>query len=822
MEIVQLDIEGMTCASCVAHVEKGIRKVGGIDMAAVNLATEKATVSYDPAVANPEDIIRAVVDAGYAAAVAKRDNEDEAEKKKRRYEAKLKQHTIIASILTLPLLGAMVAMLFKIDSLMFLHDPLLQLLAATPVQFWIGMRFYRGAYNSLKSGSPNMDVLVALGTTAAYLFSVFNGFFARNMGIESSGLYFEASAVIITLVVLGKYLEVRARGKTSEAIRKLMGLQPKTALVERNGDEIAVPISDVVPGDRVLVRPGERVPVDGVIVSGNSALDESMITGESMPVEKSPGDKVVSGTVNSYGSLRFEAEHSSRDSVLARIIAVVEEAQGSKAPVQKLADKVAAVFVPVVLVIAGLTFLVWWLVFGSIPQAFISAVAVLVIACPCALGLATPTAIMVGTGAGATRGILIKNGEVLQLAGKLDAVVLDKTGTITRGRPELQETLVLDASLSDRELLKLAASLEKPSEHPLARAVTEAAEAAGLALEAVDEFSAVPGNGVTAVLNGVRYRIGTARFLTARGVVVPPAVEAEKTAMESLGSTVLLLADEKKLLGLFAVADAIKEHSVEGVRLLKELGLEVYMITGDNDRTARAIAAKVGIENVLSEVLPEGKADEVRKLQAGGLRVAMVGDGVNDAPALATADTGIAMGEGTDIAMESADITLMRGDLREIAAAIALSKKTMGKIRQNLFWAFFYNTVGIPFAALGFLNPIIAGAAMAFSSVSVVSNSLSLKNFTMNFSEAVPSAPENKNPASAEKSEDSMAAVIKVEGMSCNHCKMSVEKAAMSVGSVESAEVNLEQGELTVNFSAGKEEIAAVREAVEKAGYAPV
>ena len=731
MEIIQLNIQGMTCASCVAHVEKGIKKTEGIDMAAVNLATERATVSYNPKETNINDIIKSVVDAGYSASIPNEEDATEEQKEKDQQTGILKFQTMISALLSAPLVLAMFAGILKIEALMFLHNPLLQLVLATPVQFWIGWRFYKGAWKSIRAGSPGMDVLVALGTSSAYFFSIFNGFLAESLGVETTGLYFEASAIIITLVLLGKYLETNAKGKTSEAIKKLMGLQPKTARVEREGEVVEVPISDVLTGDLVYIKPGDRIPVDGLIITGNTAVDESMITGESMPVEKGVGDNVVSGTINSYGSIQFKAEHVGKDSVLSRIIAIVEEAQGSKAPIQKLADKVASIFVPVVLIIAILTFFIWWMGFGSLTDAIVSAVAVLVIACPCALGLATPTAIMVGTGVGASRGILIKNGEILQSAGKLTAVVLDKTGTITLGKPELQEIIPLAEDLNETEkanLLQIAASLEDNSEHPLARAVVMAAEDKNIKLTTIDDFIAVPGKGIQAGLEGKTYFIGTEKFL-AENRISSESYSDKKAELENEGNTVVVLADNENALALLTIADSIKEHSYEGVQILKNMGLHVYMITGDNKRTADAIASKAGIENVLAEVLPEGKAAEVQKLQSKGQVVAMVGDGVNDAPALATADTGIAMGEGSDIAMESADITLMRGDLREIATAIQLSRKTMFKIKQNLFWAFFYNSIGIPFAALGFLNPIIAGAAMAFSSVSVVSNSLSLNKF---------------------------------------------------------------------------------------------
>ncbi len=813
MEIVQLNIHGMTCASCVSHVEKGIKKGSGIETAAVNLATEKATVSYDPETTTIDDIIKSVSDAGYSASVPDKNGSEEDQEKIKEIAA-LKRQTAVAVILSIPLVLAMFAGIFKLEPLMFLHNPVLQLALASPVQFWIGRRFYIGAWKSLRAGSPGMDVLVVMGTSAAYIFSIFNGFIAAHIGVGTTGLYFEASAIIITLVLLGKYLETAAKGKTSEAIKKLMGLQPKYAMIVRNGEVVEIPISDVVPGDIVHVKPGERFPVDGSITEGNSTADESMITGESMPVEKTVGDAVISGTINGYGSVKFTAEHVGKDSVLARIIAVVEEAQGSKAPIQKLADRVASVFVPTVLAIAVITFILWWITAGSITDSIISAVAVLVIACPCALGLATPTAIMVGTGLGAQRGILIKNGEVLQAAGKITAVVLDKTGTITNGRPELQAVIPLHTDAAADEILAMAASLERSSEHPLARAIVNAAENKELPDSPVTNFSAVPGKGICGTLNGKDYLIGTEKFLAENGISSEAFAE-QKAESEKLGHTVVILSDKNMPLALLTIADSIKEQSESGIAALKKMGIEVYMITGDNRRTAESIAAQAGIaaENVLAEVLPEGKADEVRKLQQAGHVTAMAGDGINDAPALATADIGIAMGSGSDIAMESADITLMRGDLGEIAAAILLSKKTMSKIKQNLFWAFFYNSIGIPFAAFGFLNPIVAGAAMAFSSVSVVSNSLSLKRFK----------PEIHRNNKINSTEEIMTEKITVEGMTCNHCKMAVEKAALSVGNVDSAIVDLAKKELSLNISADSEKtIAAVKTAVEQAGYTPV
>jgi Cu+-exporting ATPase len=635
----------------------------------------------------------------------------------------------------------MFASMLKIHSLSFLHLPLVQLALATPVQFVIGYRFYKNAFHSLRAGSPGMDVLVALGTSASYFFSVYNGFFSRpgismTMGdmtpamqasVGMPDLYFEASAIIITLVLLGKMLEAVAKGRTSEAIKRLIGLQPKTARVMRGGEEVDIPIAEVLVGDVVVVRPGEKIPVDGEVTEGNSAVDESMITGESIPVEKNPGGAVIGATINKFGAFRFRATKVGKDTVLSQIIRVVEEAQGSKAPIQKLADKVAGIFIPAVLGVAALTFLVWLVAFGNLPMGLISAVAVLVIACPCAMGLATPTAIMVGTGKGAENGILIRSGESLEIAHKLEAVVLDKTGTITRGEPSLTDFVSVNG-LAREELLRLAGKAEKKSEHPLGVAVYEAARKELGELEDPEGFEALPGKGVRAKVGERSVLVGTRAFLSDMGIPVD-TVEGSIRKLEEEGKTVMLLAVGHEVEGLLAVADRIKESSRSAVERLKRMGLEVSMITGDNRRTAQAIAAQVGIERVMSEVLPEKKAEAVRELKAEGKVVAMVGDGINDAPALATADIGMAMGTGTDVAIESADITLMNGDLMSVPAAIQLSQKTMRKIRQNLFWAFFYNTVGIPFAALGMLSPIIAGAAMAFSSVSVVSNSLSLKRF---------------------------------------------------------------------------------------------
>jgi Cu+-exporting ATPase len=740
----ELRLTGMSCAACAARVEKALRGLEGVGEASVNFASEKARVSYLPGKTGVREMVRAVEAIGYHAEPVEEAAQDRERELREREVRSLRARVIASALLSFPLLLAMFASMLRIDALSFLHLPLVQLALATPVQFVIGYRFYKNAFHSLRAGSPGMDVLVALGTSAAYFFSVYNGFLkpqqvsmamgemstpAMSTGMPAGmpHLYFEASAIIITLVLLGKMLEAVAKGRTSEAIKRLIGLQPKTARVMREGTEIDIPIAEVLVGDVVIVRPGERIPVDGEVTEGNSAVDESMITGESIPVEKAPGGAVIGATINKFGTFRFRATKVGRDTVLSQIIRVVEEAQGSKAPIQKLVDKVAAIFIPSVLGVAALTFLVWLVAFGNLPMGLISAVAVLVIACPCAMGLATPTAIMVGTGKGAENGILIRSGESLERAHKLQAVVLDKTGTITKGEPSLTDLVPVNGR-SRGELLRLAGIVEKKSEHPLGAAVYEAARSELGDLEDPDGFEAQPGKGVQARVGDRRVLVGTRAFLGDMGIA-SDGVELSIRRLEGEGKTVMLLAVGDKVEGLLAVADRIKESSRGAVERLKRMGLEVSMITGDNRRTAGAIAAQVGIERVMSEVLPQKKAEAVRELKAEGKVVAMVGDGINDAPALATADIGMAMGTGTDVAIESADITLMSGDLMSVPAAIQLSQKTMRKIRQNLFWAFFYNTVGIPFAALGMLNPIIAGAAMAFSSVSVVSNSLSLKRF---------------------------------------------------------------------------------------------
>ncbi len=718
---ISLAVGGMTCAACSARIGTQLEKVPGVLSSHVNLATEKAVVEYLPDMASVSDFRRVIRDLGYTIIESGpgRDASD-AEREAREAEIrKLKNRFIFSAVLTLPLVSMMLHDL-GIHMPAWLMDMRLHFVLATMVQIVAGSTFYRGAYHSLRSGAANMDVLVSIGTTAAYLYSVASTFFIDGF------IYYEAAAVILTLVLLGKLLEANAKGRTSEAIKKLMGLQPKTAHVIKNGEEVVVPIEELEVGDRIVVRPGEKIPVDGHMLEGFSSVDESMLTGESIPVDKHPGDEVVGATINLQGMIQMEATRVGRDTALAQIIRMVEEAQGSKAPIQRLADRVAGVFVPVVLLIALGTFAGWMLVSGSFTDALIHATAVLVIACPCSLGLATPTAIMVGTGRGAESGILIKGGEYLEKAHSVNVVVLDKTGTLTRGQPEL--TGVWPLSGDENELLRIAASAEQGSEHPLGQAIVAGARARELKLDTPQQFAAVAGHGIEAQINGRAVLLGNRKMMTEKNIEYLPG-EGLLTEAENRGETAMLAAIDGKLAGVISVADTVKDTSRQAVAELKKMGMDVVMITGDNRRTAQAIGDLVGISHILAEVLPQDKAKEVEKLKGEGKVVAMVGDGINDAPALATADLGLAIGTGTDVAIETAGITLMSGDLMGVVSAIRLSRRTMRTIRQNLFWAFFYNILGIPLAAAGYLNPMIAGAAMAFSSVSVVTNSLLLKRY---------------------------------------------------------------------------------------------
>lgn len=830
-----LKISGMSCAACSARIEKKLNSIDGVKLANINLSTEKASISYDPGRIKVGDMISAIQALGYGAEKIE-DISSVQEKEQKETEIRDMRTFLLASaILSFPLVAAMLMSIFKIDipALAFLHNQYFQLIVATPVQFVIGARFYKQAFYALRSGSANMDVLIVMGTSAAYFFSLYNIFFEVVPAGMMKDLYFEASAIIITLILLGKYLEVVAKGKTSEAIKKLAELQAKTARVIRQGREEDIPIEEVQLGDIVVVRPGEKVPVDGKIIEGNSSLDESMLTGESLPTDKKAGDLVYGATINKFGVFKFEATRVGKDTALAQIIKMVEDAQGSKAPIQKIADQVAGVFVPIVLVIAVVTFLVWYLGGAGINKALISSVAVLVIACPCALGLATPTAIMVGTGKGAENGILIKGGEHLEMAYKVNAVVLDKTGTITKGQPEVTDVISLGL-LDESSILRLASRAEKSSEHPLGVAIYEKGKQLYGQINDPDSFEAMPGMGVKAVIDAQEIYVGTRKLMLARGIATEP-IESAITSLEDQGKTAMLMAMNGKLESILAVADTLKDSSQEAIADLLNMGIEVYMITGDNQRTANAIARQVGISNVLAEVLPENKAQEVEKLQAMGKTVAMVGDGINDAPALATADIGMAMGTGTDVAMEAADITLMRGDLRTIPASIRLSRQTMKKIKQNLFWAFIYNIIGIPFAALGMLNPIIAGGAMAFSSVSVVTNSLSLKRYNptksaVQFTNVKEWANQkwvykNEPQPVNDKNKDGGAMmayetkILNVEGMSCNHCVNSVKKSVGSLSGISEVDVDLVSKKVTVVYDSEKVKIDEIKDTIKDAGY---
>ena len=725
---IDLKITGMSCAACSAKIEKKLNKVEGVAGAAVNLTTERANIEYDSSKVKTVDLIKTVEALGYKVEKVEDISNDKEKEQREKEIKKLRMELITSAILSSPLIMAMLLALVHID-IAFLHNEYFQLIIATPVQFVIGFRFYKNAYHALKAKSANMDVLIAMGTSAAYFFSIYNAFFApqKATGMMMKELYFEAGAVIITLILLGKYLEAVAKGKTSEAIKKLMGLQAKTARVIRNGAEEDIPVKDVEVGDIIVVRPGEKVPVDGKIIEGNSSIDESMLTGESLPVEKNVGNSVIGATINKFGTFNFEATKVGKDTALSQIVKMVEDAQGSKAPIQKIADQVSSIFVPTVIGIAFVTFLIWYLAVGNFTSAIVSAVSVLVIACPCALGLATPTAIMVGTGKGAENGILIKGGEHLEMAYKLNSVVLDKTGTITKGQPEVTDIVPL-GDMNKSEILKISAVSEKLSEHPLGVAIYEKGKREFGTIPSPDKFEAIPGRGILSVIGDKYIYIGTRKLMTEKGISISDT-ESTIVKLENEGKTAMFVAVNNQIQAIVAVADTVKEHSKEAIEDLQKMGIEIYMITGDNKRTANAIAKQVGITNVLAEVLPENKAEEVEKLKKQGKIVGMVGDGINDAPALVAADIGMAIGTGTDVAIEAADITLMRGDLRSIATAIKLSRKTMLKIKQNLFWAFIYNIIGIPFAAFGLLSPIIAGGAMAFSSVSVVINSLSLKRY---------------------------------------------------------------------------------------------
>ncbi|MEN6372490.1 MAG: heavy metal translocating P-type ATPase [Armatimonadota bacterium] len=738
-ETIQFPIKGMHCASCVRRIEQHLSELEGVAKASINLATERATVEYAPQQITPEKIKTVILFLGYdIPEEAKAEDHEQASRDAAIREWKTRFW--VSALLTLPVI---LGMLREIGSFAFIPavfaDHYVMWAFATPVQFWGGWPFYRGMWAGLRHRTVDMNTLIAVGSSSAYLYSVavilFPSFFKATQGVMPA-VYFDTSAVIITLILLGRFLEARAKGNASEAIRKLAGLRPKTARVSRNGEEADIPVEDVAVSDIVIVRPGEKIPVDGIVVDGTSAVDESMITGESIPVTKRAGDEVIGATINKTGSFTFRATKVGKDTALAHIIQMVEEAQGSKAPIQRLADIISSYFVPVVIGIAIITFIVW-LLWGPAPAfnyALLNFVAVLIIACPCALGLATPTAIMVGTGKGAESGVLIKGGEILERAHKVTSVVLDKTGTLTKGEPELVVTAVLPG-VDEAELLRLVASAEARSEHPLGEAIVHGAEARKIPLSPVESFSSLTGEGIEAKVEGRNVLAGNRNLMSGRNV---PLDELDKRANElsSEGKTPVFAAIDGKPAGVFAIADTLKENSALAVRALHDLGLEVAMITGDNKKTADAIAKQVGIDRVMAEVLPQDKSKEVQRLQTEGKVVAMVGDGINDAPALAQADIGIAIGTGTDVAMEASDITLISGDLMGVVTAISLSRRTIKTVRQNLFLSFIYNVLLIPIAAGVLypalhllLNPMIAAAAMSLSSVSVVTNSLRLRSF---------------------------------------------------------------------------------------------
>ncbi|MCO5465926.1 heavy metal translocating P-type ATPase [Enterococcus faecalis] len=745
MESKTFDIEGMSCASCAQTIEKAVNQLSGVQQAIVNLATEKLVVSYDDHQVTSAKIIKAVTDAGYQATeeVAAGATADQDREKKQKHIAEMWQRFWISAVFTVPLLYIAMGHMVGLPLPAFLNPmthattfAMVQLILTLPV-LYVGREFFTVGFKALFKGHPNMFSLVALGTSAAFVYSLY-GTVMIFLGDTSftMALYYESAGVILTLITLGKYFEAVSKGKTSDAIKKLMGLAPKTAHILRDGAEIEVPVDAVQLDDIVIVRPGDKIPVDGVIVSGSSSVDEAMLTGESLPVEKKVGDAVIGASINKNGSFQFKATKVGKETALAQIIQLVEDAQGSKAPIAQLADKISGVFVPIVIGLAVLSGLAWFFLGQeSWIFAFTITISVLVIACPCALGLATPTAIMVGTGKGAENGVLIKSGDALETTHKIQTIVFDKTGTITEGKPVITDILVADSALSEAELLTLAASAEQGSEHPLGEAIVGAAKERQLPLAEGSDFSAIPGHGIRVTVNERVLLLGNIKLMKEEAIELSTFVQqADRLAEE--GKTPMFVAKDGSFAGIIAVADTVKDSSQTAIARLHKMGIEAVMITGDNKRTAEAIAKQVGIDRVLSEVLPEDKALEVKKLQAEGKKVAMVGDGINDAPALAQADVGIAIGSGTDVAMESADIVLMRSDLMDVPTAVELSKATIKNIKENLFWAFAYNTLGIP-VAMGvlhlfggpLLSPMIAAAAMSFSSVSVLLNALRLKGF---------------------------------------------------------------------------------------------
>lgn len=725
VETVELDITGMTCAACSSRIEKVLNKMDGVQKATVNLTTEQAKVDYYPEETDANQLITRIQKLGYDAAV-KDKNKDQASRKTKELQHKLIK-LIISAALSLPLLMLMLVHLFNMHIPSLFMNPWFQFILATPVQFIIGWQFYVGAYKNLRNGGANMDVLVAVGTSAAYFYSIYEMLRWLSGVTTQPHLYFETSAVLITLILFGKYLEARAKSQTTNALGELLSLQAKEARILKDGNEIMIPLSDVRVGDTLIVKPGEKIPVDGTIIKGMTSIDESMLTGESIPVEKNVEDTVIGSTMNKNGTITMTATKVGGDTALANIIKVVEEAQSSKAPIQRLADIISGYFVPIVVGIALLTFIVWFTLVtpGIFEPALVASISVLVIACPCALGLATPTSIMVGTGRAAENGILFKGGEFVERTHQIDTIVLDKTGTITNGRP------VATDYHGDDQTLQLLATAEKDSEHPLAEAIVNYAKDKHMQLTETTSFKAVPGHGIEATIEDHHILVGNRKLMAENDISLPKHISDDLINYEQDGKTAMLIAVNHSLTGIIAVADTVKEHAKDAIKQLHDMGIEVAMLTGDNKNTAQAIAKQVGIDTVIADILPEEKAAQIAKLQQQGKKVAMVGDGVNDAPALVKADIGIAIGTGTEVAIEAADITILGGDLMLIPKAIYASKATIRNIRQNLFWAFGYNIAGIPIAAMGLLAPWVAGAAMALSSVSVVTNALRLKKMRL-------------------------------------------------------------------------------------------
>ncbi|WP_444658058.1 heavy metal translocating P-type ATPase [Caproiciproducens sp. R2] len=848
----KFNVTGMTCSACSANVEKSVRKLNGVNSVNVNLLSNSMTVDYDDTVANDAEVIRAVENAGYGASVYSRKANANAKSQPQESPVQkelqsMKTRLIVSFTFLIPLLYlAMHHMLKEWIGLPVpewikatFHGPengvvfaFAQFLLLLPIAY-VNRKYFQVGFKTLAKRAPNMDSLIAIGSTAAIVYGIFAifkiGYALGHGDMETADhflmdLYFESAGTILALITLGKYLEARSKGKTSEAITKLMDLAPKTAVVIRGGAEVEIPVEEVVVGDILPVRPGQSIPVDGIIVEGSSSVDQSALTGESIPVEKHAGDKVIAATINKTGYFKFEAQKVGDDTTLAQIIDLVEEASSSKAPIAKLADKISGIFVPVVICIAIVSAAAWLIAGQSFEFALSIGIAVLVISCPCALGLATPVAIMVGTGKGASNGILIKSAEALETAHTVNTVVLDKTGTITEGKPKVTDILITGLA-AERELLTVAASMEKPSEHPLADAIVERASELGLEIKAVDQFDSVSGQGVAAVLDGKQYFSGNRAMMESRKVDIS-SLQSACDALAEDGKTPLYFAQGQNLLGVIAVADVVKPTSRQAIEEFKAMGIDVVMLTGDNKRTAEAIRRQLHIDRVVAEVMPQDKESEVRRIQEGGKKVAMVGDGINDAPALARADVGIAIGAGTDIAIESADIVLMKSDLLDAVTAVQLSKAVIRNIKENLFWAFFYNSIGIPLAAgvffslLGWkLNPMFGAAAMSLSSVCVVSNALRLKLFKPRRISAGQRQNEIENPIKTEAEGDlsEMKKVITINGMSCEHCKARVEKALNAIGGVE-AKVDLKKNNATVSL---KTEVSdeALKNAVQEAGY---